>query len=194
MANHGYIPHSGRNITLKDLIPGLKAGLNIGKDISIMAGTNALALNPEQPAISFDLDMLNLHNVIEHDNSLTRADHFFGDNHSWNQTVYEETLQAWKHDLIGVADAVAALSTRIETSRRTNPHFVFDLDGSTSTTASYLSTMGDAVAGEARRDWVKYFFGKCRVSSLHCIFVVAGLRTLSMFRRQILGFAPFLLM
>ncbi|EED21063.1 peroxidase, putative [Talaromyces stipitatus ATCC 10500] len=157
-ANHGFIPRSGRNITMDDLIPGLKASLNVAEDIAIMAGTNAFKTNPAPSATVFDLDMLNLHGAIEHDNSLSRGDYYFGDNHSFNETIYAET-RAWFHEsIISLPQAVSALRSRIETSRKTNPHFFFDLDGSTATTASYLSIFGDTLKGEARRDWVDSFF------------------------------------
>jgi hypothetical protein len=165
MANHGFIPRSGRNITLEHLIPGLKAGLNVAEDIALMAGTNAFKTNPAPSASSFDLDMLNLHGAIEHDNSLTRGDYYFGDNHSFNESIYDET-RAWFHDpIISLPQAVAALQSRIETSRKTNPHFVLDLEGSTAPTASYLSAFGDTLKGEARRDWVDYFFREYSMNS-----------------------------
>ncbi|RYP27088.1 hypothetical protein DL768_011335 [Monosporascus sp. mg162] len=158
MANHGFLPRSGRNISTDDVVAGLRKGLNVAPDISIMASKNAIALNPEQPATTFDLDFLNRHNAIEHDNSLSRADAYFGDNHSFNQTVFDEFLSVADGQVISLDDAVAALASRIDTSRRTNPEFVFDLDGSTSTTASYLAIMGDSEKGEAVREWVKYLF------------------------------------
>ena len=150
---------------MEHLIPGLKAGLNVAEDIAVMAGTNAFKTNPAPSATSFDLDMLNQHGTIEHDNSLSRGDYFFGDNHSFNETIYAET-SVWFHDpIISLPQAVLALQSRIETSRKTNPHFFFDLDGSTATTASYLSVFGDTLKGEARRDWVNYFFRKSTPTS-----------------------------
>lgn len=163
MANHGFIPRSGRDISTDDVIWGLRAGINVAADIAIMASANAIALNPNEGATTFDLDMLSRHNVIEHDNSLTRGDAFFGDNQSRNQTVIDETLSYFGHAVVvGLDQAVAALAGRIRTSQAENPEFVFDLDGSTSTTASYIGIMGDASKGEAVYAWIKYLFGEPR--------------------------------
>lgn len=159
IANHGLIPRSGRNISTEDVIFGLSRGLNVARDIAVMASTNAIQLNPARHASTFDLHMLSRHNAIEHDNSLTRADAYFGDNESLDPTVLDQTLSFLPNQVISLDDAAIALTGRIRHSQRTNPEFAFDLFGSTSTTASYLAVLGDSEKGEAVRAWVKYLFG-----------------------------------
>lgn len=160
MANYGYIPHSGRNITMDDLIYALKNGLNVGKDIAIAAGTGALALNPNASAGWFDLDMLDKHNAIEHDASLSRGDYFFGNDHTFNQTAFGQSLSQFPDEIINVSDAANAVKIRVVDSNVTNPTFVFNQAGCFGMSASYMGIMGDAIAGTAVRKWTKYFFGQ----------------------------------
>jgi hypothetical protein len=171
MANHGLIPRSGRNITTDHVIFGLSRGLNVARDIAVMATENAIQLNPAKNASSFDLPMLSQHNAIEHDNSLTRTDAYFGDQATLNRTVLDQTMSFLPNQVISLEDATRALTGRIRHSQNTNPRFVFDLFGSTSTTASYMAVMGDAEKGEAVRAWVKYLFGMPSLTLLFLSFL-----------------------
>lgn len=72
LANHGFLPHSGQNISRDDLISGMLAGVN--QDESISGGLFnilvQLGLSSNNTLNStFSLLDLGNHNVLEHDAS-----------------------------------------------------------------------------------------------------------------------------
>lgn len=70
LANHGYLPHSGKAITQNKTVEALKAALNFAEDLSAILFEAAVGTNPTPNATTFDLDHLGRHNVLEHDGSL----------------------------------------------------------------------------------------------------------------------------
>ncbi|KAF7884460.1 uncharacterized protein EAF02_004796 [Botrytis sinoallii] len=74
LANHGFLPHDGKGITVPDVITALDAALNVGVDFATAIGTaGLLSVQGNLFATSFNLDDLNEHNFpIEHDGSLSR--------------------------------------------------------------------------------------------------------------------------
>ncbi|KIJ50121.1 hypothetical protein M422DRAFT_245925 [Sphaerobolus stellatus SS14] len=79
--------------------------------------------DPPKPAI---VGGLNTHAGFEGDASLTRADFFFGDNHSFNQTLFNEFVDFSNKFGGGVYNLTAAAEYRfhrIQESIATNPQF-----------------------------------------------------------------------
>jgi hypothetical protein len=70
LANHNFLPHDGRNFTKETVVKGLGDGLNFDADLASLMFEMAIIANPEPNATFFTLDMLNVHNVLEHDASL----------------------------------------------------------------------------------------------------------------------------
>lgn len=70
LANHGFLPHSGKGITANKTIDALFNALNIEKDLGQLLFNFAATTNPTPNATYFDLDHLSRHNVLEHDGSL----------------------------------------------------------------------------------------------------------------------------
>lgn len=70
LANHGYLPRSGKNFTLNDTIDGLSAGVNLATDFSSFLHDFALTTNTEPNATTWSLETLRTHNILEHDASL----------------------------------------------------------------------------------------------------------------------------
>ena len=70
LANHGYLPHDGKDISEERVIFALGTALNIDKELSQFLFKEALTTNPEKNATTFSLDNLNRHNILEHDASL----------------------------------------------------------------------------------------------------------------------------
>lgn len=70
LANHGYLPRSGRNFTLDNIINGLSAGVNFAANFSSFLHDFALTTNPEPNATTWSLGTLRTHNILEHDASL----------------------------------------------------------------------------------------------------------------------------
>ncbi|KAI0752679.1 chloroperoxidase-like protein [Daedaleopsis nitida] len=75
MANHGILPHSGRNITFKELSRVVNKTYNFAPAFCLFVPKYAAdMLNRNYWTDSFDLADLDAHNCIEHDGSLLRLD------------------------------------------------------------------------------------------------------------------------
>lgn len=96
LANHGFLPHNGKGITIPILIKACQDGMNVGADFAtVIGGAGILSVPNNLLATSFDLDNLDEHNFpIEHDASLSRADYYLnnGDNYDFNQTIFDTVL------------------------------------------------------------------------------------------------------
>lgn len=74
-ANHGILPHNGRNITFRDLKTKIHQTFNFAPTFCFFVPNfSANFLNRSYWSGSFDLEELSKHNAIEHDASLTRRD------------------------------------------------------------------------------------------------------------------------
>ena len=72
-ANHNFINHDGKGLSVENLTPGLAACFNMGADFTAAIGGAGLLSNPFPLGGKFDLDNLDQHNFpIEHDASLSR--------------------------------------------------------------------------------------------------------------------------
>lgn len=77
MANHGILPHDGKNISFKELNTKVRQTFNFAPSFCFFVPNfSARFLNKNYSTDRFDLADLNLHadNAIEHDASLTRQD------------------------------------------------------------------------------------------------------------------------
>lgn len=70
LANHGFIPRNGDNLTRENVVHGLTTGLNFDPAVANLMWEQAIFINPTPNATFFTLDQLNVHNVLEHDASL----------------------------------------------------------------------------------------------------------------------------
>ncbi|CAK1361837.1 putative sterigmatocystin biosynthesis peroxidase stcC [Cercospora beticola] len=169
LANHGFINRNGRNMTIPHLVQGLAAGLNVGPDFSIAVGGVGLLSSPNPLGGSFDLNDLDQHNFpIEHDASLSRQDDFFGNDHDFNNNIWQQTLSFYQGstttNLLGAAKAIAG---RTEDSEARNPEFTYGVREFVlryGETGLYLQTMGgDDLTGVTRLDWVRSLFEQERL-------------------------------
>lgn len=74
LANHGLLPHDGKNITEEQTATALKLSINLNEDVAKSQFQEALGTNPTPGATTFSLDDLSRHNIIEHDASLRYVD------------------------------------------------------------------------------------------------------------------------
>jgi len=75
LANHGILPHDGKNISFKELNVAVRQSFNFASSFCFFAPAFAANfLNRPYSSGKFDLAELSQHNAIEHDGSLTRAD------------------------------------------------------------------------------------------------------------------------
>ncbi|RLN06694.1 hypothetical protein BBJ28_00003028 [Nothophytophthora sp. Chile5] len=83
LANHGYLPRNGQNVTKTGLKDAIMSVYNMGW----AAATVQVDAVPD----TFSLDYLSTHNMIEHDASLVHADVYYGfDPMAVNSTLAEE--------------------------------------------------------------------------------------------------------
>ncbi|KAJ6145326.1 Cloroperoxidase [Penicillium chermesinum] len=159
LANHGYLPHDGKNISQDQVVTALVSALNFDEETAIGQFQQALASNPVEGATTFSLADLRRHKVVEHDASLSRQDYYFSKNdHSFNAVVFAETLMAWGSE-INVKSAAQARHARISTSKATNPSFSTDLlDSGYGESAVLIATIGDANTATANKAWAEYLF------------------------------------
>lgn len=163
LANHGFLPHNGKNLTQEVVTKGLGDGLNFAPALTEIMFKQALPANPTPNATFFDLDMLNRHNVLEHDASLSRSDAYFGNNHVFNQSVFDQAKKYWVKPTITAEHIGNSKLARMLQSKATNPEYKF-----TNTTEAFsigeilapFIAFGDADNVTVARNLVVYFFGK----------------------------------
>ncbi|KAA8566951.1 hypothetical protein EYC84_010047 [Monilinia fructicola] len=172
LANHGFLPHDGKGITIPDLIAALDTALNVGADFATaIGGAGLLSVPGNLLATSFDLDNLNEHNFpIEHDASLSRSDYFTSpnhDNYSFNQTIFNQVLAFYSSQTrTSIPIAAAAKYARLKTEEKEDAQFVYQAQQfllSYGESALYLSVLGDPVEGVADLEWVRVFFEEERL-------------------------------
>lgn len=163
-------------MTIPRLTKGILEGLNVAPDLTVPVGTFAMTASKHPFKISFDLDDLSKHNFpIEHDASLTRQDLYFGDNQSFNQTIWQSVLDYFEDaQTANLTAASKARFNRVRTERRRNPDFTYtvrNLITGYSETAQYLSVFGHPITGNPPVEWLKIFFG---MNPLGCPYVFLG--------------------
>ncbi|KAK6071512.1 sterigmatocystin biosynthesis peroxidase stcC 8 [Seiridium cupressi] len=163
LANHGFLPHSGRNITRENAIFALGNGPNFDSTLAGIMWDQAIIANPEPNATSSTLDNLNRHNVLEHDASLSRSDAYFGNNHVFNQTVFDTTKTYWREEILDRLQlANSKLFCQVE-SRASNPNYTFTVTMeafSLGEVAAPIIVFGDLDTALVSRTIVEYFFDK----------------------------------
>ncbi|KAI5920365.1 Chloroperoxidase [Camillea tinctor] len=162
LANHGILPHDGKDITLNQTIDALGSALNIDSELSIFLHEQAITTNPTPNATTFSLDDLGRHDILEHDGSFSRPDFYFGNVLLFNETIFNETRAYWTGDMVDVQMAANSRLARMRTSRETNPTFTLSELGeafSAGEAAAYLIVLGDdATAAVAPKARVEYLF------------------------------------
>ncbi|KAM0327533.1 hypothetical protein ACHAQA_005824 [Verticillium albo-atrum] len=168
LANHNFLPHDGRNITKENAVFALGQGIGFGVELATLMWEQAIHINPTPNATFFTLDQLNVHNVLEHDASLSRTDDFFGNNHVFNQTVFDESRSYWTADVLDAKMLANSKVARQVTSRAFNPTYTFTSNMeqfSLGEVAAPIIGLGDMQAGTVSRAFVEYFFQNERLPS-----------------------------
>ena len=108
-----------------------------------------------------------LTSASEHDASLSRQDAFFGNDYSFNQTIFNQVLSYYKGmPKTSIPVAAKAKYARVQDSQKRNPTFTYgprEFILSYGETALYLSIMGDPTTGVAPLNYVKIFFEQERL-------------------------------
>jgi hypothetical protein len=148
-------------MTLPHLLKGLAAGMNMGADFTVLIGGLGLLSSPT--LVAFDLNDLDQHNFpIEHDASLSRQDAYFGNNYSFNSSIWNQTRSFFEKDRqTGLYTAALALANRTADSEERNPQFVYgfrEFVQRYGEMSIFIQTMGGYQNGVARLDWVDQLF------------------------------------
>lgn len=119
LANHGYLPRNGQNITRAVLSEALMSVYNLGPDL-----TAALVSQVPDP---FNLDLLSTHNLIEHDASLVHADSYYGrPPNEVNLLLAADFLSRRNAEgRIGLAEVGKARKDRLAACKSNNPNCDF---------------------------------------------------------------------
>ncbi|KAK3116741.1 hypothetical protein LTR53_002574 [Teratosphaeriaceae sp. CCFEE 6253] len=118
LANHNYLPHDGKGITLPILTAAMKEGYNINSLDARILFSQAVRINVNYPAANdFDLENLGREGVLEHDYSLSQTDRYFNNPLPFNQTVWDETSTYFPDDVITVQQLANARMGRLKTSQ-----------------------------------------------------------------------------
>lgn len=70
LANHGFLPHDGKDISRETAANALWDGLHINKTLGAFIFDFGLRTSPQPNATSWSLNDLGRHNILEHDASL----------------------------------------------------------------------------------------------------------------------------
>jgi hypothetical protein len=131
MANHGILPHDGKNIPFTEMTRKIRTTYNFGPTFCLFVPNFAAEyLKKSYSKGTFDLQDLDKHNEIEHDGSLVREDTY----HSRDQSKIAVPLikdllanvsgkDAEGKPLLTPKDLSAALSRRYADAKATNPEF-----------------------------------------------------------------------
>ncbi|KIJ27631.1 hypothetical protein M422DRAFT_190789 [Sphaerobolus stellatus SS14] len=142
LASHGYLPRNGI-ATPAQIVEAAQEGLSMDTNSATLVTyasmlidgnlvTNLMSIGGKSPLTGLDpsklatIGGLNTHAGFEGDASLTRADFFFGDNHSFNQTLFNEFVDFSNKFGGGVFNLTAAAEYRfhrIQESIATSPQF-----------------------------------------------------------------------
>jgi hypothetical protein len=161
IANHGFLPRNGLNVSMSDLITAFDASVHLASAATQLVGAKALTASSTSNNATFNLDDLNKHNIIEHDGSLSRADIFFGDNHSFNPTIWASVAAFFTEPTISIATSASARKARLAAASAANPQFNLTADGTQFSfieSALYQSVFGDLAEGNAKTEWVSVLF------------------------------------
>jgi hypothetical protein len=97
------------------------------------------------------------HGNIEHDASISRGDFFFGDNVSFNETLFTALAESNPGvDYYNASSAGAVQKRRLSESQATNPNITNSVNQfaiRSAESALYLSVMGDPMTGQAPKEY-----------------------------------------
>lgn len=161
LANHGFLPRDGRNVSLEQLIAGFSEGANLDPPATKLVAAAGMPASTTGNPNTIHLSDLNKHGFIEHDASLSRGDTALGDNHSFNKTIFAETVSYWTTDKITIAQQAKARLARMASAKAINPKFALteqQIKGSLLENSLILMLFGDGLNGNADKKQVISWF------------------------------------
>jgi len=127
MANHGILPHSGKNVSFRDLNTKVRETYNFAPSFCFFVpNTIANILCRNYWTDRFDLSDIDVHNGIEHDASLLREDIYFEpDQSKISVRLCQELLSSGtgENGAFTIPDLSRLLTKRRAESKAMNPTF-----------------------------------------------------------------------
>ncbi|KAF2993640.1 hypothetical protein E8E14_000196 [Neopestalotiopsis sp. 37M] len=172
MANHGWLPHDGKNIDLATIQSAFEAAMGFSTESFISITQSALAVSTTGNSSTFNLQDLAHHNAIEHDGSLSRNDAFFGDDLHFNPLIWAATAARYgiripfTSPVITVEIAARARAARVRDAKLINPGFnltAAGLSGSLGETSVFLTAFWNETAGGVPKDYARVLFEEERI-------------------------------
>ncbi|KAF4547501.1 Peroxidase-like protein 5 [Elsinoe fawcettii] len=161
LANHGFLPRDGRNITRENAYSALGRALNFEPALVDIMFDQAIGVNPTPNATFFTLEQLQPHNLLEHDASLSRRDAYFGNNFKFDQGVYDTTKKYFTKPILDRFQLANARMFRMLQSKAFNPTYTFTnvTEGfSVGELLAPVVAFGDKKAVTTPRNLVNFFF------------------------------------
>ncbi|KAH6645323.1 Peroxidase, family 2-domain-containing protein [Truncatella angustata] len=168
LANHDFVPHSGRNITEPILVKACKEAFNISNSFAANIFKNGIVSNPAPNATFFDLDMLHhTHGVIEHDGSLSRRDAVFDPTNPFDEGTFSNLLKYFGNaTTFNIATLANARSRQAFDMSLINPNFTIT-EGAVPVimgeNAMMIAIWGGPETQIGNLDYFKYFFRNERI-------------------------------
>ncbi|KAF1738077.1 putative sterigmatocystin biosynthesis peroxidase stcC [Beauveria bassiana] len=160
LANHGYLPRDGRNITRELVENGFNETFNFVP--GTLEGPTAGAITTgKRGDETFDLEDTVQHNVIEHDGSLSRNDEAIGNSLVFDQAIWNRTLKHFKSATISLEDIAAARLDRFSTAQALNPQFNMsghNLANTFVNHAVWQLSLGNRIKGNANTLFTRVIF------------------------------------
>ncbi|KAH8682034.1 Chloroperoxidase [Xylariales sp. PMI_506] len=187
LANHGYLPRSGRDIDLATVQQAFSDALNYADDTFVTLVDQVLTVSTTGNSSTFNLEDLATHGVIEHDGSLSRNDYYFGDDLHFDPAIWATTASRYgivpnvpvagartnstasntsSSDVISIETAAKARAARVVDAGKVNPDFNFtngQLQSSYGETSVMLATFYVSERGGAPKSWIKALFEQERI-------------------------------
>ncbi|KAF9060229.1 Peroxidase, family 2-domain-containing protein [Rhodocollybia butyracea] len=165
LANHGFLPRNGSNITIPIALGAIQEGFNL--HLSIMPLVAKLGLLTTDNTDNFALKELALHGTLEHDASLSRNDLAIGDNIHFNATVFSTLNNSNPGvDYYNATSAAQVLQQRLTEDSLINPNLTNTIKEFTIRiieSGFYLSVIGNVTTGVAPKDFIRIFFSQERL-------------------------------
>jgi len=157
LASHGYLNRNGI-VTPQEVVTAVQTGFNMANGLAVFSAwggfivdgnhlTNLMSIGQKSPKTGPDppapaiVGGLSTHRVFEGDASSTRGDFYFGDNHSFNETLFDQFVASSNAYGGGYYNATVAAEVRwnrIVDSKTRNPTFSF-------TNPRYTAACTDAI-------------------------------------------------
>ncbi|KAJ3753779.1 Peroxidase, family 2-domain-containing protein [Lentinula raphanica] len=166
LANHGFLPRNGSNITIPIVLNAINDGFNF-RPINILRIAAKLGLLTTDAEDNFSLEELALHGTLEHDASMSRNDLALGDNIHFNETVFTTLANSNPGvDYYNVTSAAQVLEQRLAEDKIVNPtliNTVKEFEVRVIESGFYLSVMGNVTTGVAPKNFVQILFREERL-------------------------------